>query len=132
MKSPSGAALVTADAVALLAFVGVGMRSHQIDAIAEVAARNVVPLAVTWAMVSVVAGTYRRRDLASLLATWAIAVPLGLLARTWWVGSPRSGRIAVFLGVGMVFTLVFLMLGRGVAAAITRTRPVWRERATAQ
>jgi hypothetical protein len=128
VQLPSRAALITADAVSLLAFVAVGMRSHRIGAIAEVAARNVVPLAVTWVLVSFVAGTYRRRDLVSLLATWVVAVPLGLLARTWWVGSPRGGRIAVFLGVAMVSTLVFLMIGRGVAAAITRTRPVWRAR----
>lgn len=128
MRLPSAAALVATDALALLAFVAIGMRSHQIGAILEVAARNVVPLAVTWGLVSAVAGTYRRRDLVSLLATWVIAVPLGLLARTLWVGSPRGGRIAVFLGVGLVFTLVFLMIGRGTAAAIGRTRPVWRAR----
>jgi len=125
-RLPSAAALVATDAAALLAFVAIGMRSHQIGVILEVAARNVVPLAVTWGLVSVVAGTYRRRDLVSLLTTWAIAVPLGLLARTWWVGSPRGGRIAVFLGVGLVSTLVLLMIGRGIAAAISRTRPVWR------
>ena len=127
-KLLGAAALVTADAVALLAFVAVGMRSHQIGAAAEVAARNAVPLAVTWALVSLAVGTYRRRDLVSLLTTWVVAVPLGLLARTWWVGSPQGGRVAVFLGVGMGFTVVFLMIGRGIAAAITRTRPVWRAR----
>jgi hypothetical protein len=103
-----------ADAAALLAFVAVGLRSHRIGAIPEVAARNLVPLAASWALVSLAVGTYRRRDL------------VALLARTWWVGSPRGARIAVFLAVGLVFTLVFLAIGRTVAAAITRTRPVWR------
>jgi hypothetical protein len=117
-RAPSGAALVVADAAALLAFVAVGLRSHRIGAIPEVAARNLVPLAASWALVSLAVGTYRRRDL--------VAVPLALLARTWWVGSPRGARIAVFLAVGLVFTLVFLAIGRTVAAAITRTRPVWR------
>jgi hypothetical protein len=125
-RLPGGAALVVADAAALLAFVAVGLRSHRIGAVPEVAARNLVPLAVSWVLVSLVVGTYRRRDLVSLLATWAVAVPLGLLARTWWVGSPRGARIVVFLAVGLVFTLVFLAIGRTVAAAITRTRPVWR------
>ena len=96
-RAPSGAALVVADAAALLAFVAVGLRSHRIGAIPEVAARNLVPLAVSWALVSVVVGTYRRRDLVSLLTAWAVSVPLALLARTWWVGSPRGARIAVFL-----------------------------------
>jgi hypothetical protein len=55
-----------------------------------------------------------------------MAVPAALLVRTWWVGSPQGGRIAVFLGVGMAFTLLFLLIGRGLVAALTRTRPAWR------
>jgi hypothetical protein len=115
-----------ADALALLAFVAVGLRSHHVGLVAEVAARNAVPLALAWALVSIVIGTYRRRDLASLVATWAVAVPIALLARTWWVGSPRGARIAVFVGVGLAATLAFLLLGRAVVAAVTRVRPVWR------
>jgi hypothetical protein len=117
--------LALVDALSLLAFVAAGLRSHQIGAIAEIVARNVVPLAVAWAAVSVVAGTYRRGDFASLVITWAIAAPSALLIRTWWVGSPQGGRIAVFVAVGLAFTLVFLLVGRLVVSAATRTRPVW-------
>jgi hypothetical protein len=122
----SGRALAIADAIGLLAFVAVGLRSHRIGAIAEIAARNLVPLTVAWIVVALVAGTYRRRDLFSLVLTWAVAVPTALLVRTWWVGSPQGGRIAVFLGVGMAFTLLFLLIARGLVAALTRTRPAWR------
>ena len=122
----SGRMLAIADAVALLAFVGVGLRSHRIGAIAEIAVRNLVPLAVAWVVVALVVGAYRRRDLVSLVLTWALAVPAALLVRTWWVGSPQGSRIAVFLGVGLAFTLLFLLIGRGIVAALTRTRPVWR------
>jgi len=125
---PSGTMLAVADGVALLAFVAVGLRSHRIGAIAETAARNAVPLAVGWAVVSLVVATYRRRDLASLVITWAIAVPTALLVRTWWVGSPRGAGIAVFLVVGLVFTLLFLSIGRAAVWALTRSRPVWRRR----
>lgn len=128
-RSPGAPALAVADALALFAFVAVGLRSHRIGAIAEIAARNAVPLAIAWLVVSVAVGTYRRRDLASLVITWAIAVPSALLVRTWWVGSPQGGRIAVFLAVGLAFTLLFLLIGRLVVAAATRTRPVWRRRA---
>jgi hypothetical protein len=127
-RRPSAAVLAVADGIALVAFVAAGLRSHGIEAMAEIAARNLVPLAVVWVAVSVVLGTYRRRDLASLVMTWAISVPSALLVRTWWVGSPRGGRIAVFLGVGLAFTLLFLLVGRLVVAVVTRTRPVWRER----
>jgi hypothetical protein len=122
----SGRALAVADAIALLAFVAVGLRSHRIGAIAEIAVRNLVPLTVAWIVVALVVGTYRRRDLLSLVLTWMVAVPTALLVRTWWVGSPQGGRIAVFLGVGMAFTLLFLLIGRGLVAALTRTRPAWR------
>jgi hypothetical protein len=114
--------------VALVTFVAVGLRSHRIGAIAEIAARNAVPLAVTWIVVSAAVGTYRRRDLSSLVITWAIAVPVALLVRTWWVGSPQGGRIVVFVAVGLAFTLLFLVLGRVAVAAFVRVRPVWRRR----
>jgi hypothetical protein len=127
-QRPTGVALALADAVALVTFVAVGLRSHRIGAIAEVAARNAVPLAVTWIVVSVAVGTYRRRDLSSLVITWAIAVPVALLVRTWWVGSPQGGRIVVFVAVGLAFTLLFLVLGRVAVAAFARVRPVWRRR----
>ena len=127
-QRPTGVALALADAVALVSFVAVGLRSHRIGAIAEIAVRNVVPLAATWIVVSVAVGTYRRRDLASLVITWAIAVPVALLVRTWWVGSPQGGRIVVFMAVGLAFTLLFLLIGRVIVAAFVRMRPVWRRR----
>ena len=123
---PSGALLAVADAVALLAFIAVGLRSHRVGAIVEIAARNAVPLGVAWLLVYVAIGTYRRGDLASLAITWAIVVPSALLVRTWWVGSPQGGRIAVFVAVGLAFTLLFLLAGRLVVAVATRTRLVWR------
>jgi hypothetical protein len=125
-RRPGGLALAVADVLALLTFVVVGLRSHRLGAILEIAVRNLVPLAVIWASVSLVVGTYRRRDLASLLLTWAIAVPVALLVRTWWVGSPEGGRVAVFVAVGLAFTALFLSIGRTIVALRTRTRPVWR------
>jgi hypothetical protein len=122
----SGRALAIADAIALLAFIAVGLRSHHIGAIAEIAARNAVPLAAAWIVVALVVGTYRRRDVVALVLTWAVAVPVALLVRTWWVGSPQGARVAVFLGVGLAFTLLFLLIGRVLVAVLTRTRPIWR------
>ena len=122
----SGTVLEVADGLALLAFVAVGLRSHRLGAIAEIVARNAIPLAATWAVVSLIVATYRRRDLASLVTTWAVAVPPALLVRAWWVGSPQGSRIVVFLVVGLVFTLLFLAVGRGAVWALTGFRPVWR------
>jgi len=125
---PSATALALADGLSLLMFVGIGLRSHRIGAIAEIAARNAVPLAAMWTLTALVIGAYRRRDLSSLMITWAIAVPVALLVRTWWVGSPQGGRLVVFLVVGLVFTLLFLLIGRCLVWAVTRSRPLWSRR----
>jgi Protein of unknown function (DUF3054) len=131
-RLPSRRSLVAADAIALATFVAVGLRSHHVGAVLEIVMRNAMPIAVAWAAVSAIVGTYRRRDVASLVTSWAIGVPLGLLARTWWVGSPRGARIAVFLGVGLAFTFLFLVIGRGAVAVVTRTRPAWRRSVVTQ
>jgi len=65
-------------------------------------------------------GTYRRIGLRTFLLTWAVAVPIGLLVRTWWTGS--FDRFPAFLAVGMVFTLLFLVGGRSLAALGTGDR----------
>ena len=127
-EPPSGTVLAVADGLALLAFLAVGLRSHRLGAVAEIVARNAVPLVVTWTLVSVVVATYRRRDVTSLVITWGIAVPVALLVRTWWVGSPQGGSIVVFLVVGLVFTLLLLALGRGAVWALTGSPPVRRRR----
>jgi hypothetical protein len=125
-RATSGAALALADAAGLLVFVAVGLRSHRIGAMGETFLRNAVPLAVAWITVSLVLHTYRRRDLVSLFATWAISVPAALLARSWWVGSPREDRLLVFVAVGLGFTLLFVLAARAATALLTRSRLVWR------
>lgn len=125
-RATSGVALALADAAGLLVFVAVGLRSHRIGAMGEIFLRNAVPLAVAWIAVSLVLRTYRRRDLVSLFATWAISVPAALLARSWWVGSPRGDRLVVFVAVGLGFTLLFVLAARAATALLTRSRLVWR------
>lgn len=108
------------DLTALVVFVLAGMRNHRTGSQLEILLRNAVPVLVAWVALSLAWRTYRPATLARLALTWATAVPVGLLARTWWVGSPTGGRIAVFLGVGMAFTALFLVLGRGLGALIGR------------
>ena len=103
-----------ADAAALIVFVFVGIRGHR-AATVEGFLRNAVPLLTAWFVVAALAHTYRRPGWRSLLRNWIVAVPVGLLIRTLIVGSPRGGRLLVFLAVGLAFTLVFLVLGRLLA-----------------
>lgn len=110
---------VVADIAALVAFVLVGLRDHRIGTL-EGFARNAVPLLGAWSLVALVARTYRRPGWRSLLRTWIVAVPIGLLARTLIVGAPRGARILVFLGVGLAFTLLLLVLARLLVRLIAR------------
>lgn len=110
-----------ADTVALLVFVLVGLRGHRVGTI-EGLVRNAVPILAAWALVAWLFRTYRRPGWKSLLRTWIGAVPIGLLARTMIVGSPRGARILVFLSVGLAFTLLFLLLARLLVRPIARRR----------
>lgn len=111
---------LVADAVALVAFVLIGVRSHTGAFPARDLVENLLPLVVSWACVAALVGTYRRTGLRTFLLTWVVAVPIGLLVRTWWTGS--FDRFPAFLAVGMVFTLLFLVAGRSLAALATADR----------
>ena len=41
-------------------------------------------------------------------------MPVALIVRSLWVGSPTGVRLLTFLGVGLAFTLLFLLAGRAV------------------
>ena len=108
------------DAFALIAFVLVGIRSHHEGGAATLFLRNAVPLLVAWFVAAAVVGTYRRPSMRTLLITWVLAVPVGLIARSLVIGSPTGGRLVTFLGVGLAFTLLFLVVGRFLAGVIGR------------
>ncbi len=115
-------AFVIADAVALMVFVVAGMRSHHEVGALDLFLRNAVPLEVAWFAVSAIAATYRRPGLRTLLWTWIVAVPAGLVVRSIWVGSPSGTRLLVFVGIGLLFTMLFLLAGRGVVSLLDRRR----------
>lgn len=120
--TPSSRALMVVDVVALVAFVVTGAVSHHDAGFVRVLVRNIVPLGTAWVLAALVVGTYRRRSWASLLATWAIAVPVGLLVRSWWVGDTIGSQLVTFLLVGSGFTLLYLVVGRALLLAAARLR----------
>ena len=116
---PHATWLMVADATALILFVLAGMRSHHEGTLIGVFLRNAVPLLGAWFAVAALLRAYRRVGLKVVFQTWIVAVPIGLIVRSLWVGSPQGARIFVFLAVGLAFTLLFLMAGRGVVALAT-------------
>jgi hypothetical protein len=111
-----------ADTVALALFVLIGIHSHHETGVRTLFVRNAVPLEIAWFAVASVAGTYRRPGIRTLVWTWAVAVPAGLLVRTLWVGSPAGVRLVTFLAVGLVFTSILLLIGRGLVRLIERAK----------
>lgn len=112
---------VVADATALVVFVLIGLGGHRVST-AEGFLRTAVPLLGSWFLVAWLSHAYRRPGWRTLLRTWIIAVPVGLLIRTLLVGSPNGVRILAFIAVGLAVTLVFLVIGRLLARLLSRAR----------
>lgn len=122
-------ALVASDTLALIAFVLVGIEQHHETSVAVVVLRNAVPLLAAWFATALPLRLYRRPGLAPLLRTWLVAVPVGVAVRSLLVGSPdEAGRFLTFLAVSMVFTLLFLLAGRGIVWFAAGWRRERRER----
>jgi hypothetical protein len=109
---------VTADLLAIFAFVTVGLVNHRGGLSATGYARDFLPIAGCWLLAAGAFDLYRRPRVRALLATWVVGVTGGVLIRalTLW---RIEGDDAVFLGVALVFTLLFVLAFRAVAAAIT-------------
>ncbi len=116
----SPAWLIAADSIALVVFVAAGMRSHHEGSASWIFLRNAIPLFVAWFGVAALLKTYRTPGPSIVVKTWIVAVPLALVVRTLWVGSPDGARFFVFLGVGLAFTLLFLTIGRVLVTLIGR------------
>jgi len=114
--------LLGVDLLALVSFVVVGLGSHHETGVLDLFARNAIPLVVSWCVVARILRTYRASGLAPMFRTWAVAVPIALVARSIWVGSPTGGRFLIFLLVAMTFTLLFLLAGRALVAVVARRR----------
>jgi hypothetical protein len=107
------------DVGALLLFVAAGIRSHHETTALNTFLRNAIPLSVSWLVFSLILGTYRRLGFRTLWRTWLVAVPVALVVRSVWVGSPTGVAFLTFLIVGMSFTALFLVMGRGLVILIT-------------
>jgi hypothetical protein len=102
------------DALAIVAFATVGLLSHDHALSASGYARDALPLLAGWFAAALLLGTYRRPSTRTLLAAWAVGVPLGVLVRALALGRSLEGDQAVFLGITLAFTLLFLLAFRAV------------------
>jgi hypothetical protein len=101
-----------ADALALVAFVTVGLLSHDHTLSLAGYARDLLPLLAGWFTAAALFGLYRGRGRLALLATWLVGVPLGVGIRALVLGRSPDGREAAFLGVALAFTGLFALAFR--------------------
>ena len=115
--------LAVADALALVAFVTVGLLSHDHALSAGGYARDALPLLAGWFGAATLFGLYRGSGRWALVATWAVGVPLGVLIRAIVLGRSPDGDEAAFLGVALVFTGLFVLAFRTVTRRTARATP---------
>jgi Protein of unknown function (DUF3054) len=110
---------VGADLLALLAFVTIGLVNHHGGISAANYARDAIQLVGCWLLAGGAFDLYKRPRLRALLETWLVGVTAGVLVRAlvrWHI----DGGDAVFLAVGLCFTLLFVVVVR-VAASFLHT-----------
>ena len=115
-------ALALGDAGAIVVFAVVGLANHREGITAAGLMRNAVPILGAWFVVAALFGTYRRPGRGTLLATWGLAVPIGLAVRAVFLRRGATGSQFVFAVVALIATLVFLSVWRAVATLISRAR----------
>jgi hypothetical protein len=103
-----------ADLAGLLAFVLVGVLSHEHALVLRSLLHDAVPLVGGWFAVAAVARSYRRGGWWQLLP-WCVGLPLGVLIRALWLGHPLDGKQAAFLATTLLFGGAFVLAARGVA-----------------
>ena len=111
--------LPVADALGILTFATVGLLSHDHALSLTGYARDALPLLAGWFAAALLFGAYRNPSPRTLLLTWIVGVPLGILIRALVLGRSLDGDQAVFLGITLAFTLLFVLAfraGLGLAA----------------
>src|SRR5262245_44124250 len=112
--------LPLAHALGILTFATVGLLSHDHTLSVAGYARDALPVLVGWFAAALVFGAYRRPSTRTLLLTWIVGVPLGILGRALVLGRDLDGGQAVFLGISLAFTLLFVLAWRFALGLLVR------------
>jgi hypothetical protein len=109
-----------ADAAAIVVFAVIGNVSHHGGVSTGGLARDVLPLLGGWLAAGVLFGLYRRPTPGRLVATWVVGITAGVVVRAAVLGHTRLGTEAAFLGVALVFTLLFALAARALTVWVLR------------
>jgi Protein of unknown function (DUF3054) len=117
-------AAVTADLLALAAFVTVGLVNHHGGVSLSGYARDLLPIGGCWLAAAGAFDLYKRPRVRALLGTWLVGVTGGVLVRALVLRRLDSND-GVFLVVALCFTLLLVVGFR--LGAVLATRPSSRE-----
>jgi hypothetical protein len=112
--------LPLADALGILTFATVGLLSHDHALSLTGYARDALPVLVGWCAAALAFGAYRNPSTRSLLLTWIVGVTGGILVRALVLGRDLDGGQAVFLGISLAFTLLFVLAWRAALGRLAR------------
>ncbi len=115
------AAFLAGDLLALLVFSAVGASFHGVAVDGGLLVRTFLPLALSWLAVASLTGTYREVSWKSLVRTWILAVPAGILLRQLLLGRLASPGTPVFLLLGTATSGVLLFLVRLALRSLLRS-----------
>jgi hypothetical protein len=112
--------LPLADALGILTFATVGLLSHDHALGLAGYARDALPVLGGWFAAALVFGAYRNPSARTLILTWIVGVPLGILVRALALGRDLDGGQVVFLAISLVFTLLFVLAWRAALGVLAR------------
>src|SRR5207253_7726514 len=110
--SISPGVLAAGDGAAIVIFVLVGLVNHEHGITVSGLARTALPILGAWFAMAPFAGTYKRPGVRTLLATWIIAVPVGVAIRAVLLHRSANESQVAFGIVALVVTLGLLLAWR--------------------
>jgi hypothetical protein len=112
--------LIAADGLAVVAFTVVGIVSHRGTLPLSALLEDTLPLLAGWFAAAAVFHLYTRPTRRSLLLTWVVGIPLGVLVRATVLGRLDEPRQLAFLATTLVLSIVFVVAARALVALVAR------------
>jgi predicted Kef-type K+ transport protein len=103
-------------------FVVIGLMNHREGITIAGLARTALPLLGAWFVVALFTRTYSRPGGRTLLATWVIAIPIGVAIRAIALHRAADDSQVTFALVALIATLVLLLAWRAIWAAAHRRK----------
>jgi hypothetical protein len=113
-------ALAIGDMATFVVFAVIGLVNHDEGVTWAGIVRNVIPITIAWFAFAFFLDTYRDPSTRTLVRTWSLAIPAGVIARAIALKRDADGSQLAFGIVAALTTLILLLAWRRVAALISK------------